>query len=177
MSTGDRNRVIVAEVVARCWQEDAYRARLLAEPVTVLQEAGYDFSERRKVRVYENSSEVTYAVLPNEDLEKFRNMLLSALEKNLPLPEGHEVRVIQNTDELLNIVLPIRPAAYSSHLSEQDLEAVAGGGSAYLVEAVAVATTANVAAEANAAAVQNAAAATEAAAAAVVVAVAAVVLT
>ena len=66
--------------------------------------------------------------------EAFRQQLLrepkSAVEQELggQLPEGIEVRVVQETAETLYLVLPTASSGVSSgELSDEDLEAVAGG--------------------------------------------------
>ena len=70
--------------------------------------------------------------------EAFRQQLLrgpkSAVEQELgtQLPEGIQVRVVQETAETLYLVLPTAPSgvSQSGKLSDEDLEAVAGGGEA-----------------------------------------------
>jgi nitrile hydratase alpha subunit len=68
--------------------------------------------------------------------EAFRQQLLrepkSAVEQELgtQLPEGIQVRVVQETAETLYLVLPTAssPVSQRGELSDEDLEAVAGGG-------------------------------------------------
>ncbi len=67
--------------------------------------------------------------------EAFRQRLLgdpkAAVEQELgtPLPEGIRVRVVQETPETLYPVLPnASGVSQSGELSDEDLEAVAGGG-------------------------------------------------
>jgi hypothetical protein len=47
-----------------------------------------------------------------------------AQEYGISIPSGLEVRVVENTPTLVHIVLPARPAG---ELSDEQLEAVAGG--------------------------------------------------
>ena len=68
--------------------------------------------------------------------EDFRQRLLddpkAAVEQELgtQLPEGVEVRVVQESGQSIYLVLPVRSADLPpSELSDQDLDAVAGGGS------------------------------------------------
>lgn len=39
---GDRDRVIMAEMVARCWQDGNFADEFAKDPVTKLREAGMD---------------------------------------------------------------------------------------------------------------------------------------
>jgi hypothetical protein len=43
----------------------------------------------------------------------------------LEVPRGLQVKVVENTDQVLYLVLPPKP---SGEISEEDLEKVAGGG-------------------------------------------------
>ncbi len=44
--------------------------------------------------------------------------------EGVPVPEGDEVRIVENTDRLTYLTLPARP----DNLSDEQLDAVAGGG-------------------------------------------------
>jgi hypothetical protein len=46
-------------------------------------------------------------------------------EEGLEMPPGMEVRMVENTDKVLHLVLPVKPA--SDELSDELLENVAGG--------------------------------------------------
>ena len=71
--------------------------------------------------------------------ETFRQRLLdepkAAVEQELGrrLPESIEVRVVQESQDTIYLVLPSRGAsvAQGSELSDQDLEQVSGGGGTY----------------------------------------------
>ena len=167
--SGDRDRVIMAEMIARCWQDAAFADEFAKDPVTKLKEHGMQIPDSKKVAVFRSNENVTYMGLSHsmtrEDYLRFAQTQFEAL---LPLPEGREIRLVQSTPNYMPIVIPAPPKSFQSgELSEAELASVAGGGG-YLVEAVNVATTANAVAEANAAAVQNAAGATEAVAVAVI---------
>jgi hypothetical protein len=68
-------------VVAKAWQDEAFKQRLLSDPQSVLQEHG------------------------------------------VQVPAGQQVRVVENTDQVVHLVLPQRPR----ELSAEQLDAVAGG--------------------------------------------------
>lgn len=71
------------QLIARTWADEAFKQRLMANPVTVLKEAG------------------------------------------LEIPEGIEVRVVEDTDTVYHLVLPPKPA--DDELSEEELSNAAGG--------------------------------------------------
>ena len=75
------------QVVAQAWSDPAFKAKLLADPVAVLQENG---------------------VRP---------------------PAGLRINVAENTDEVLNLVLPAKPPA--QELSEEDLQPVGASQRGY----------------------------------------------
>lgn len=47
--------------------------------------------------------------------------------EGLPMPEGVELRVLEDTDQTVHLVIPVRPQA----LPEEALDAVAGGGNLF----------------------------------------------
>lgn len=175
--SGDRDRVIMAEMIARCWQDEAFASEFSKDPVTKLKEAGMQIPESKKVAVFRSDSQTIYMglshTMTHEDYTRFAQTQFEAL---LPLSEGREIRLVQSTPDYMPIVIPAPPKSFQAGaLSEAELATVAGGGG-YLAEAVNVATTANAVAEANGAVYANAVGATEAVGAAVAAAVIAVVL-
>ncbi len=71
------------QLVARAWSDPALKARLLADPVGMLESEG------------------------------------------LSVPAGVTVNVIENTDTVVNLVMPLKPAP--SDLSEEELQGFAKG--------------------------------------------------
>src|SRR5262245_33794535 len=69
------------QVVAKAWQDEAFKQRLLRDPQSVLQEYG------------------------------------------IQVPAGTQVRVVENTDQVVHLALPQKPR----HLSDEQLDRVAGG--------------------------------------------------
>lgn len=127
MTDGDRDRVITAEVIAKAWKDDAYRARLIADPNKVLTEAGAKVPEGMTIQVVANSPTIANVVIPYaERWEEAEETFFEGLRKILPLPAGIELRVVQNTKDVRYLVLPLSPDM--GELSEEDLMAVAGGG-------------------------------------------------
>ncbi|MBP2638070.1 MAG: hypothetical protein H6Q72_3977 [Firmicutes bacterium] len=50
------------QIVAKCWADEAFKARFKAEPAAVFKEYGLEVP--RGLKVVENSPEVSYIVLP-----------------------------------------------------------------------------------------------------------------
>jgi hypothetical protein len=72
-----------AELIAKCWADDALRARLVAHPVDVLKEHGIVVPPGVRLAVYENTDTLTNLVIPTkpEPVEVTRHQLNSA---NIP---------------------------------------------------------------------------------------------
>ena len=127
MTDGDRDKVITAEVIAKAWKDDAYRARLIADPESVLSEAGAKVPPGVNVMVLANSPTIANVVIPYaERWEDVEETFFAGLRKILPLPPGVELRVVQNDKENRHMVLPLSPDM--GELNEEDLMAIAGGG-------------------------------------------------
>ena len=75
-------RVQYGKLVAKAWSDDAFKAKLLSDPVAAFAEAG------------------------------------------VPIPAGKTVKVVENTEVNLYLVLPPAP---EEELTEEALEQVAGG--------------------------------------------------
>jgi 16S rRNA C967 or C1407 C5-methylase (RsmB/RsmF family) len=82
MSNEQQNKKI-GEILAKCWADESFKKRLLADANTTLKAEGVE------------------------------------------VPAGVTVNVLENTDKVINYVLPNKPKA---ELSDADLDKVAGGG-------------------------------------------------
>ena len=173
---GDRDRVILAEIIARCWSDARFQGEFLHDPKTKLREAGMPVPDPTKVHVFRSDTSVTYLGLSHTmKPEEYLQFAGEHVKSLLPLGAHHEVRIVQSTPDYLPIIIPVPPKTYlSGELSDQDLAEVAGGG--WVWEVTNVATTVEAAAEQAGVAVTTAAGAAEAVAAAVAAAVIAVVL-
>ncbi len=126
-----KNAVAFGAVISKCWEDEAYRKRFLEDPESVLAEAGFQVEEGVTYKVIEAPKMVKYLVLPadnpKEAVQAISKGLLNRVENHdIVLPEGAEVRIIQNTEDTRYLVLPASPKA----LSKAELAAVAGGDSA-----------------------------------------------
>lgn len=84
MSKEEQNKKL-GKTIAKAWEDDAFKKRLLEDATTVFKEEG------------------------------------------LSVPEGVEVKVVEDTEKVYHVILP--PKSSHKLLSEADLGAVAGGGS------------------------------------------------
>jgi len=69
------------QVIAKCWSDENFKTRLLANPAATLAAEG------------------------------------------MPVPEGVSIKALENTGEVLYLVIPVKP----TDLSDDDLDKVAGG--------------------------------------------------
>ena len=171
----DRDRVIVAEAISKCWQDAAFKAKFLANPTAELKAAGMDIADGTKVEVFESTDTVTYFSLSYDvPLEQYGLKLGQAIAAKLPLKPGVQVRLVSTAPNYLPICLQTPPKGAAAHMSDAELMAVAGGD--YTATSVNVVQTVNAATTANAAAVANVAGATNAVGAAEAVVVAAIII-
>ena len=162
MTDKKQNAIKYGEVIARCWEDEAYRNRFLKEPGSVLAEAGVAVEEGVTYKVIEAPKLIEYLVLPHADtktaVQNLARRFLNKVEKKEDLiPEGAEVRIVQNTDDIRYLILPASPKS----LTKAELALAAGGESVSvhsdvvlnakvtinIVEAVDLATSAQAAAE------------------------------
>ena len=131
MADKKENLVKYGEVVAKCWEDEAYKKRFVEDPEAVLSEAGFEVEEGVTYKVIEQPKLVKYLVIPHEDAKDAvqiiaKNFLNVAEKKDTIIPEGAEVRIIQNTEDMRYMVLPASPKS----LTSAELKMVAGGDSA-----------------------------------------------
>lgn len=127
MSNDEQRRSIVAEVIEVAWSGEVYRTALLADPAGVLRAAGAALPEGVEVIVLEDSAELTHIAVPAEVSAADADRIAGDIASLLPLPDGHEVRLLQSTIATHYLVLPLPPEG--RELSEEELDEVSGGGS------------------------------------------------
>ncbi len=128
MADKKQNAVKYGEIIAKCWEDEAFKKRFLEDPEGVLTEAGVVLEEGVTYKVIEAPKLVEYLVLPQVDtraaVHDLTRLFLNKVEKtDVMIPEGTEVRIIQNTDDMRYLILPVSPKA----LSKAELAKVAGG--------------------------------------------------
>jgi hypothetical protein len=181
MKDTDRNRAVLAEVVARAAREPAFRASLKQNPKQVMTQAGAEIAPNLQVVLLENTPTVLHAVLPpRTDMARFQPRFDAAVRRLYDMPDNVEVHIHRDSATRVFVVIPAAAAAPArGEMTDQQLEQVAGGKTAAAtVQTVVGVTSAVQTAEAvtTAAAAQDAVAVSTAAAVAeVAAAVAAVV--
>ena len=162
MTDKKQDAVKYGEVIAKCWEDEAYKKRFLEDPEGVLEEAGIAVEEGVTYKVIEQPKNIKYLVLPHADAKEAvqgiaKGFLNQVERKDVVIPAGAEVRIIQNTDDIRYMILPASPKA----LTQTELAMAAGGDKTYVntnfhlnaetefnvVEAVDVATSAQAGAE------------------------------
>ena len=103
----ERSSVITGMVVARAWRDPGYRNRLLSSPREVLVEEGLEIPDGMAIRVFADTPAIRHVHLTSLTTEP--EELIGVLREILPLPEGSEVRLIQNTEQALCLVIPLAP--------------------------------------------------------------------
>jgi hypothetical protein len=65
----DEQAKAYGRIVARAWSDEAFKQRLLADPVSALRKEGIGVVDGVKLRVVENTIDVIYFVLPPKPAE------------------------------------------------------------------------------------------------------------
>ena len=121
--------VLYGEVIAKCWEDETFKKRFVEDPESVLTEAGIPVEEGLTYKVIEAPKLVEYIVLPEENVQPAiqtltKRILSKADKSDKILPEGTELRIIQNTEDTRYLVLPASPKT----LTQTELQLVFGGG-------------------------------------------------
>src|SRR5437764_8455291 len=103
----ERSSVITGMVVARAWRDPGYRNRLLSSPREVLVDEGLEIPDGMAIRVFADTPAIKHIHLTSLTTEP--EELIGVLREILPLPEGSEIRLIQNTEQALCLVIPLAP--------------------------------------------------------------------
>ena len=128
MADRKNNPVKYGEVIAKCWEDEAYKKRFIEDPEGVLSEAGFVVEEGVNYKIIEAPKLVEYLVLPHAEtkaaVQKMTKLFLNRVEKSdAVIPQGKEVRILQNTEDTRYLILPASPQS----LSQAELQLVAGG--------------------------------------------------
>ncbi|MBR3745523.1 MAG: NHLP leader peptide family RiPP precursor, partial [Selenomonadaceae bacterium] len=124
------NAVIYGEIISKCWDNEDFKKKFVADPEGVLADAGFKLEEGVTYKVIEAPKLVNYIVIPyegaKEAVQKLSAELLNRVENDeVVVPEGVEVRIVQNTDDVRNLILPASPKT----LTAAELKAISGGDS------------------------------------------------
>lgn len=122
------NAVIYGEIVSKCWEDEDFKKKFVADPESVLADAGFKLEEGVTYKVIEAPKLVTYIVIPcegaKETVQKIAAKMLNRVEgSEVIVPEGTEIRLVQNTDDTRYLILPASPKT----LTAAELKAISGG--------------------------------------------------
>ena len=70
MAQEEQQAKLYGRVVARAWQDEAFKGRLLADPEGALVEMGVEVPADHEVRVVEDTERVTHMVIPPSPSEE-----------------------------------------------------------------------------------------------------------
>lgn len=54
----------IAKIIQRCWEDDAFKARFIAQPNAILKEEGVDVPAGLEIKVVQNTENVQYLAIP-----------------------------------------------------------------------------------------------------------------
>jgi hypothetical protein len=104
---GERSALAAGMVIARAWRDPDFLDRLVSGPREVLTAAGIELPPGVEVRVVVDTPTVKYVHMTSWTSEP--QELLPLFRELLPLPEGSEIRLIQNTEQAVCLVVPLAP--------------------------------------------------------------------
>jgi hypothetical protein len=157
--------VLCAEINARCWDDERFKARFIAEPQKVFEEYEIPYNPDMEYHVLEASKDEGILVLPAKGGQEVLSKVMESMT-NIPnsapvLPDGRKLVIVQNTDKVTYLVISdIKDVSTKADMSGMPVDVM--GGTAVLNFFVA----------ANVCVVSDAAVATEAGVAAIAVALA-----
>jgi len=113
----------LAVVVARAWNDPDYLARLVARPKDVLADEGYEVAPEIDLRVVVDTPELTHLALTRqtEDVDSVARLLAG----RLPLTGDAEIRMLQSSDTIRYLVIPVKPDGLSATVAAE-LELIDG---------------------------------------------------
>jgi hypothetical protein len=164
----EKNRLLIADVIAQSWKNPEYLRNLVANPKKVLSDAGVEgLTDDIQLHVLENTARKKHLVFPAAEIQPttYLPLLSEMLQKSLPLPEADEIVLMQNTAKVLYIVIPMAPRVSGINMDASHVQLLMEVG----WEAINLWTSANAAAEVNAAVWANVAGVTLAVAVAAIV--------
>jgi hypothetical protein len=127
MNDNQRNRAIVAEVVARAWREPEYLSKLRQNPKLILENAGIAIPQSMDVAVLENTPTLINVILPSRaDADKYADRVQKSAQLLKDLPEDMEVHLHRDSAARIFITIPQQPPK-AGELSDGQLETVVGG--------------------------------------------------
>ena len=106
----DKGRATIALTIIKIWKDEAFKQAFLADPKVTLENEGITLPDGVAVHVLENTNDVKYIPLSKDlDLKDNSPRLAALFTIITPIPEGKELRLVQNSDDIVYIVIPHAP--------------------------------------------------------------------
>ncbi len=110
MSKQETHEQALSRIIARCWVDVAFKARLLADPAGVLQAEGLPVPPGVELRVVEDTAETVHFVIPARPTELSDEMLDGVAGgrflDDVFLAATHIVRFLEPVNKLLRRLVP-----------------------------------------------------------------------
>ncbi|NEX17842.1 MAG: hypothetical protein C1943_14795 [Halochromatium sp.] len=131
MAASIKAKTVYGAAIAKSWKDASYKQRLIDDPKAMLKEEGLDVPADVSVKVLEDSDQIKHIALPPDMHQDHpdKDKLYAFLEKSFPLESGQEIRLVQNSDKLRYLTIPVAAVAGATVISDDDLDQVAGGDS------------------------------------------------
>lgn len=119
----ERAGLITGMAIVRAWRDPDFRRRLLTAPREVLSHEGLEIPEEMDIRVFEDTPAVRHIAITHWTSEP--EELVPLFREIFPLQEGHQVRLVQNSQESLCLVLPVAPTEPETLTDVEELRKLA----------------------------------------------------
>lgn len=123
----------LGEVFSQCWESEEFRAAFKADPKAIFEEYGINYLKDKEYRILDTPDKTVIHVLPYEGIKAGLDDLYGRLkgligdvnddEGKTVIPDGWSYMVVQNTEDVINMPIPLSP----ENLSPEELELVNGG--------------------------------------------------
>lgn len=127
-----QQQIALAEIFSQCWDDEDFKAEFKADPKKVMDKFGVNYNDNVDYVVLDNDPKTITYVLPFEGVKEAVESLADALNKKVAdvveekqiIPENWSIKIIQNTEDINYIVIPMSP----ENLTPEELEFVNGCG-------------------------------------------------
>lgn len=79
MNQPNENAKKMGQLIAKCWDDEDLKAKLIANPAAVLKEFGLEAPAGVELKVVENSAQVQYLVLPSKPSDELSDEQLDGV--------------------------------------------------------------------------------------------------
>ena len=123
----------LGEVFSQCWESEEFKEAFKQDPKAIFDEYGINYLPDKEYRILETPAKTVIHVLPYEgikagvaDLSKRLMDMVGETpddEGKMIIPDGWSYTIVQNTEDVINMPIPVSP----ENLSPEELELVNGG--------------------------------------------------